>query len=91
MSKSIDLKHLGKIAEELGEAQAAVARCIIQGIEERHPVTGKRNRDWLLEELADVWANIQLVEEHFHLNVDKMLLRARRKKNKLKKWYRLCP
>lgn len=61
MSKPIDIKHLGKLAEELGEASSAVARCLIQGIDESEPVTGKLNRQWLEDELADVCANIQLV------------------------------
>ena len=58
MSDAVDLKHLGKLAEELSEAGAAVARCIIQGIDEKEPVTGKINREWLQDELADVIANI---------------------------------
>lgn len=48
------LAVLGKMAEELGELQAAVARCIIQGLDGHHPVTGKPNAEWLLEEMADV-------------------------------------
>lgn len=44
ISDPVDLKHLGKLSEELGECSAAVARCIIQGIDECEPVTGKINR-----------------------------------------------
>lgn len=68
MSDAVDLKHLGKLAEELSEAGAAVARCIIQGIDEAEPVTGKINRQWLQDELADVQANIGLVIERFKLH-----------------------
>lgn len=50
----IKLAILGKLAEELGELQAAVARCIIQGVDGVHPVTGKPNIDWLREEKVDV-------------------------------------
>lgn len=39
----IDLKHLGKFGEELGECQAAVSRCIIQGIREKEPIERKPN------------------------------------------------
>ena len=67
MTRPIDLKHLGKLAEELGELQSAVARCLIQGIDEVEPVTGKVNREWLREEIADVQAGILLAIEHFNL------------------------
>ena len=39
----IRLAILGKLLEELAEAQAIVARCIIQGIDESEPVTGVHN------------------------------------------------
>lgn len=45
---------LGKLVEELGELTQAAGRCIIQGIGGVHPVTGKPNYDWLIEEMADV-------------------------------------
>jgi len=50
----VKLAILGKLSEELGELQAAVARCIIQGLDGVHPVTGKPNIDWLCEEKTDV-------------------------------------
>lgn len=50
----VKLAILGKFAEELGELTAAVARCIIQGVDGVHPVTGKPNIDWLFEEMVDV-------------------------------------
>lgn len=87
MSKPIDLKHLGKLAEELGEASSAVARCVIQGIDESEPITGKLNREWLEDELADVFANIDLVVQHFRLNSDRMAERAERKKKHLRGWH----
>jgi hypothetical protein len=64
----VDLKHLGKLGEELSELAAAsskcataVCRCIIQGVDEAEPVTGKVNREWLEDEIADVQANMDLV------------------------------
>lgn len=87
MSVPIDLKHLGKLAEELGEAQSAVARCIIQGITEYEPITGKPNKEWLEEELADVMANIELVCEHFCLDGFSMQNRIKRKKEHLRGWH----
>lgn len=87
MSKPIDLKHLGKLAEELNEAGSAVARCIIQGIDEAEPITGKINRAWLEDELADVLANISLVKEHFGLDIARMEERTKRKIAHLKGWH----
>lgn len=89
MSVPIDVKHLGKLAEELSEAGAAVARCLIQGVEEREPVTGKLNREWLEDELADVMANIELVRRHFGLDQGRMNLRAQRKRRHLRAWHQM--
>lgn len=90
MRDPVALKHLGKLSEELGEAQAAVARCIIQGIGEAEPVTGKPNRQWLQEELADVLTNIELVVRHFDLASDEMLDRVIRKSTDLRKWHEMA-
>lgn len=87
MTNQLNLKHLGKLAEELGEAQSAVARCVIQGIEEREPITHKPNREWLEDELADVIANIDLVCEHFGLDRARMETRVARKREHLKGWH----
>jgi hypothetical protein len=87
MTSPIDLKHLGKLAEELNEAGAAVARCIIQGIAEREPVTGKMNKQWLEDELADVAANLDLVAAHFGLDREYMAARAARKQAHLRAWH----
>jgi NTP pyrophosphatase (non-canonical NTP hydrolase) len=87
MTKPIDLKHLGKLAEELGECGAAVSRCIIQGIDEKEPVTGKVNREWLEDEIADVTANMALVSEHFDLNHERIFKRVVRKMEHLKQWH----
>lgn len=87
MDNPVDLKHLGKLMEELGEAQSAAARCIIQGIDEEEPVTGKVNREWLEDELADVLANINLVALRFELDEDRMNERMERKAKQLKLWH----
>lgn len=54
MSRPIDLKHIGKLLEELGEAVSAASPYV---------------RDNLQNELADVIANIELCETHFQLTV----------------------
>ncbi len=84
---ALDLKVLGKLAEELSEAGTATARCIIQGVEEEHPETAKLNRAWLEDELADVIANINLATAHFGLNEDRMNIRAERKMVHLSRWH----
>ena len=90
MTRPIDLKHLGKLAEELGECGAAVSRCIIQGIDEAEPVTGKVNRQWLEDEIADVTANMALVTEYFGLDQERVFKRVLRKMAHLKQWHDLA-
>lgn len=87
MTRPIDLKHLGKLGEELGEAAAAVSRCIIQGIDERAPVTGKLNKEWLEDEIADVIANFDLVADHFGLDRDRIEARGKAKCERLRTWH----
>lgn len=87
MTKPIDLKHLGKLAEECGELSAAIARCIIQGINESEPTTGKLNKDWLRDELADVMANIELVMRHFSIDYIAVIKRMDKKEEHLKAWH----
>lgn len=84
----VDLKHLGKLSEELSECLSAVSRCIIQGIHECEPVTHKPNRLWLEEEIADVFANLTLVMEHFKLDKEFIVERADEKHAKLKEWHK---
>lgn len=87
---AVDLKHLGKLGEELGECSAAVSRCIIQGIGEVEPVTLKLNREWLEDEIADVLANADLVVAHFGLDLDRMAKRIKEKKAHLAAWHELA-
>ena len=89
----LTLKILGKLVEELGELTSAVSRCIIQGIEERHPETGKSNRQWLLEELSDVYASVGLLTNHIEVTdeeYDAGTERVRRKKEHLRGWHRMA-
>lgn len=87
MSDPLDLAVLGKFAEELAECAAIVSRCIIQGIEEREPVTGKLNREALSEEIADVMASMGLTGDHFGLDQESTLARAHRKVAGLRLWH----
>lgn len=89
MTKMIDLKHLEKLGEECCECGAAVLRCLMQGIDEREPTTGKLNREWLEDEIADVLANSYLVGDHFGLDWLRINARIERKKAHLKAWHEM--
>lgn len=88
--RPVALKHLGKLAEELNECGAAVARCIIQGIDECEPVTKKPNINWLEDEIADVIANIELVSHYFNLDQDRIAKRVIKKKLHLSGWHKMA-
>lgn len=87
MTNAVDLKYLGKLAEECGELNQAIGRCIIQGIDGAEPDSRKVNRTWLQEEIADVLANIKLVTDHFELDSDAIEERAETKKARLRIWH----
>lgn len=83
----VDLAHLGKLGEEAGELSSIVSRCIIQGIDEADPETGKRNRYALEEEIADVMAMSALAIERFGLDYIRILERNKRKQNMKRAWH----
>jgi len=89
ITDKVDLKILGKLQEELGELQSAIARCMIQGVDECHPVTGKSNREWMQEEVADVLAGLDIAIERFH-NFARKPINERRyaKREYLARWHR---
>lgn len=87
MTNPKDLKHLLKLGEEASELISAIFRCTMQGIDEREPITGKVNRAWLEEEIADTLANLQLNIEHFGLNKSVIQLRMDRKIEGYRKWH----
>lgn len=90
MTDPVDIKHLGKLAEEVNELGTALARCLIQGIDEAEPVTGKINRAWLEDEIADVLAGVELAIERFALNGDFINARKLRKISGLRRWHRMA-
>ena len=84
-----ELRVLGKAAEESSELSTVLARCIIQGINESEPVTGKPNRRWLEEEIADVMATLSVVMEEFDLDHDFIIERTIVKVGRLEIWKEL--
>lgn len=90
MTDAVDVKHLGKLGEECCELGSAIARCIIQGIDEFEPVTGKPNREWLENEIADVLAGIELNIQHFGLDRHAILERREHKIKHLRAWHAMA-
>lgn len=86
MDKLNDVRVAGKLLEELGECTSATARCLIQGLDGLEPVTGKPNRTWLEEEIADARATMQHAIMQFDLDENRIRLRERDKSRKLQRW-----
>lgn len=80
------LRRFGKTLEELGELQAVVARCIIQGIDEIDPSSGKVNRKRLEEEIADVDAQLGLLVYSFNLDQQYIHARSNDKVDQMHTW-----
>lgn len=87
----IKLAILGKLSEELGELQAAIGRCIIQGVDGVHPVTGKPNIDWLREERVDVqnlfdFLDLFTAPQAFDANSMAEIARYEKKRAHIQQW-----
>lgn len=80
------LAVLGKLAEEGTEVATAAVRCIIQGIDECEPVTGKPNRRWLEEEIADVIAQTRLAVDALGLDIAFIMERVKVKQGYTGAW-----
>ncbi len=87
MSDPVDLKIIGKLMEELGELQAALSRCLIQGINECEPVTKVPNKEWLWKEVADVRAGIIILQNRFDLPHKEIMDRQEVKRARLLEWH----
>lgn len=75
------LRRFGKLLEELGELTEVASRCIIQGIDELDPSTQRMNRVRLVDEIADVYAQLDETIEAFDLN--KFYIEKRREKKRM--------
>jgi hypothetical protein len=83
------VKVLGKCMEEYAEAISSMARVLIQGIDGVHPVTGKPNREWLVEELGDVQATTLYLVDRLKLNAEQIEARRLLKVAYLRDWMML--
>lgn len=81
------LACLGKLIEECNELAARAARCIIHGLDETDPASGRTNREELAREMADVEACMHQAEQR--LDVDWMAKRAIDKSDGLNRWHDL--
>lgn len=63
----IRLAILGKLVEECGELGSRAARCIIHGLDEVDPDSGRENFEELRREIADVRACLAVAEEKLGL------------------------
>jgi NTP pyrophosphatase (non-canonical NTP hydrolase) len=90
IDSKLELKILGKLGEEASELATVVSRCIIQGVDEVQPVTGKSNRLWLEEEIADVLANISIAAAKYQLDENFITKRAEEKIDYLLAWHEMA-
>jgi NTP pyrophosphatase (non-canonical NTP hydrolase) len=67
-NNKLHLAVLGKLGEETNELGSAIFRCVIQGVDGVHPVTGKHNLEALQDEIADVLAGIDIAIDRFGLS-----------------------
>jgi hypothetical protein len=86
-----DLKVLGKASEELTECATAIARCIVQGIDEKEPTTGKPNRVWLTEEVADAYNMLAKLVDRFDLDTTAIQKRIQIKSDRFDAWLAMVP
>jgi hypothetical protein len=87
ITNKADLAVLGKLGEEVNELGSAIFRCIIQGLDEREPTTGKLNRDWLEDEVADVLALSNFVIGRFKLDEKRIAKRIALKRGYKAPWF----
>lgn len=80
------LCRMGKLGEELNELGAVTNRCIIQGIDEIDPSSGKVNRLRLEEEIADVIAQCEVTIAMLGLRGSFLADRIEVKKDAMHEW-----
>lgn len=82
-----NLAVLGKLGEEVCELGSALFRCIIQGLDEREPKTHKINRQWVVEEIADVEALLAIAKRRLALDEAAIAERRERKIGFKEPWF----
>jgi hypothetical protein len=80
------LAALGKLAEEVNELGAIIARSIIQGLGGANPETGEINIAALAKEIADVSGLSELVIDQLGLDAAAINERAEKKLRMKQEW-----
>jgi hypothetical protein len=83
------LAALGKLAEEVNELGAIIARSIIQGTRGTNPETGELNIEALEKEIADVRGLSALVIRQFGLDESAIAERAEKKRQMKYDWIQM--
>lgn len=81
-------RRIGKTAEEVNELGAVLARISIQGLNAVDPSSGKTNRQRMLDEMADVLAQIDCNMESMFTFQDEQYVynRANEKRRQMAEW-----
>ncbi len=80
------LRRMGKLQEELGELGSVAARCVIQGINEVDPGSGKVNKLRLEHEIADVIAQCRVTIKALGLSDYDIAERVFEKERQMAEW-----
>jgi len=81
-----DLVNKAAKIYEMHELGVVLNRCIIQGIDEADPKTGKVNREAMQDEIADVIAQCEINIDYFKLDAAKIIERIEMKKSLMVEW-----
>jgi len=74
------------LSEECAEVIQAISKCHRFGIDNYKPGKPKTNREHLEEELGDLYAMIEILQEMDVVSWNNIELAAEAKREKLKKW-----
>lgn len=79
-------RRIGKTLEELGELTGVLARISIQGLDAIDPASGKTNRQRMIEETADVYAQLGCNIRAFDLPMSDIINRQVLKAEQMAQW-----
>lgn len=80
---------ISELTRALGACTAATARCIIQGVDEAEPSTGRPNRDWLIEAIVDVRRCCAAAIGDLLLDASAIESRMTFKRSHLTRWHKM--
>ena len=79
------LQHcLLKLSEECNEVGQITSKCMQFGLLEKHPELAQNNKERLHEELNDLYAMVQLLNDEFNLEFEPDQLKIQTKIEKVK-------